>query len=175
MTTSTVGTTRTVNWKGVTEMDLPILTPLSPETAALLPVWNNAVAQALDLEGPVAFSCPVVTSQNGTTLLLGLAQERTAAGRALVRALWFDQPVTLWLPGKADWIQLTARPWKCHITGPVFRELLEQARRRDSAADLAVVWELLPVSESPCAQPPQPEDCPLLREAEIHLELLCQK
>ena len=156
-------------------MDLPIFTPLSPETDALLPVWNNAVAQALDLEGPVALSCPVVTSQNGTTLLLGLAQERTAAGRALVRALWFDQPVTLWLPGKADWIQLTARPWKCHITGPVFRELLEQARRRDSAADLAVVWELLPVSESLCAQPPQPEDCPLLREAEIHLELLCQK
>lgn len=153
-------------------MELPIFTPLSPETVALLPVWDNAVAQAPDLEGPVAFSCPVVDSQNGTTLLLGLAQERTAAGRALVRALWFDQPVTLWLPGEAGWLQLTARAWKCHITGPVFRELLEQARRRDSAADLAVVWELLPVSESSCSQPPKPEDCPLLREAEIHLELL---
>ena len=156
-------------------MELPIFTPFSPETAALLPVWDKAVAQAPDLEGPVTFSCPVVASQNGTTLLLGLAQERTAAGRALVRALWFDQPVTLWLPGKADWLQLTARAWKCHITGPAFRELLDQVRRRTPTADLAVVWELLPVSESSCEQPPQPEDCPLLREAEIHLELLCSR
>lgn len=153
-------------------MELPIFTPLSSETAALLPVWDNAVAQAQDLEGSLSFSCPVVVSQNGATLLLGLAQERTAAGRALVRALWFDQPVTLWLPGKADWLQLTARAWKCHITGPVFRELLEQARRRDPAADLAVVWELLPTAQSSSSQPPQPVDCPLLREAEIHLELL---
>ena len=120
-------------------MELPIFTPLSSETAALLPVWDNAVAQAQDLEGSLPFSCPVVTSQNGSTLLLGLTQERTAAGRALVRALWFDQPVTLWLPGKTDWLQLTARAWKCHITGPVFRELLEQARRRDPAAALAGV------------------------------------
>lgn len=101
-----------------------------------------------------------------------LPRNRTAAGRALVRALWFDQPVTLWLPGKTDWLQLTARAWKCHITGPVFRELLEQARRRDPAADLAVVWELLPTAQSSSSQPPQPVDCPLLREAEIHLELL---
>lgn len=153
-------------------MERPTLAPMPLETAALLPVWNKAVAQASDLEGPVAFSCPVVDSQNGTTLLLGFAQERTAAGRALVRALWFDQPVTLWLPGEAGWLQLTARAWKCHITGPVFRELLEQTRRRDPAADLAVVWELLPTAQSSSSQPPRPVDCPLLREAEIHLELL---
>ena len=153
-------------------MELPIFVPMPPETAALLPVWNKAVVQAQDLEGSLSFSCPVVTSQNGSTLLLGLTQERTAAGRALVRALWFDQPVTLWLPYGTGWIQLTARAWKCHITGPVFRELLEQARRRDPAADLAVVWELLPTAQSSSSQPPQPVDCPLLREAEIHLELL---
>lgn len=153
-------------------MELPIFVPMPPETAALLPVWNKAVVQAQDLEGSLPFSCPVVTSQNGSTLLLGLTQERTAAGRALVRALWFDQPVTLWLPYGTGWIQLTARAWKCHITGPVFRELLEQARRRDPAADLAVVWELLPTAQSSSSQPPRPVDCPLLREAEIHLELL---
>ena len=153
-------------------MELPIFVPMPPETAALLPVWNKAVVQAQDLEGSLPFSCPVVTSQNGSTLLLGLTQERTAAGRALVRALWFDQPVSLWLPDESDWVQLTARAWKCHITGPVFRELLEQARHRDPAADLAVVWELLPTAQSSSSQPPQPVDCPLLREAEIHLELL---
>lgn len=153
-------------------MELPVFAPMPPEAAALLPIWDRAVVQAQGLEGPVAFLCPVVASQNGSTLLLGLAQERTAAGRALVRALWFDQPVSLWLPGEADWIQLTARAWKCHITGPVFRELLEQARLRDPAADLAVVWELLPTAQSSSSQPPQPVDCPLLREAEIHLELL---
>ena len=153
-------------------MELPIFVPMPPETAALLPVWNKAVVQAQDLESSLPFSCPVVTSQNGSTLLLGLTQERTAAGRALVRALWFDQPVTLWLPYGTGWIQLTARAWKCHITGPVFRELLEQARRRDPAADLAVVWELLPTAQSSSSQPPRPVDCPLLREAEIHLELL---
>ena len=131
-------------------MKLPIFTPMPSETAALLPVWDRAVVQAQDLEGPVTFLCPVVASQNGSTLLLGLAQERTAAGHALVRALWFDQPVT----------------------GPVFRELLEQARRRNPAADLAVIWELMPTAQSSCSQPPQPEDCPLLREEEVHLELL---
>lgn len=153
-------------------MELPSFAPLPREAAAQLPVWNNAVVQAPDLEGPVTFSCPVVDSQNGSTLLLGLAQERTAAGRALVRALWFDQPVTLWLPGGANWLQLTARAWKCHITGPVFRTLLEQARLRDPLADLSVVWELLPTEQSSCFLPPQPEACPLLREAEVHLELL---
>lgn len=153
-------------------MKLPIFTPMPSETAALLPVWDRAVVQAQDLEGPVTFLCPVVASQNGSSLLLGLTQERTAAGRALVRTLWFDQPVTVWLPGEADWIQMTARAWKCHITGPVFRELLEQARRRDPAADLAVIWELMPTAQSSCSQPPQPEDCPLLREEEVHLELL---
>ena len=153
-------------------MERPTFAPTPLETAALLPVWNKAVVQAQDLESSLSFSCPVVASQNGATLLLGLAQERTAAGRALVRALWFDQPVTLWLPSKTDWLQLTARVWKCHITGPVFRELLEQARRRNPTADLAVVWELLPTAQSSSSQPPRPVDCPLLREAEIHLELL---
>lgn len=153
-------------------MERPTFAPMPLETAALLPVWNKAVVQAQDLEGSLSFSCPVVTSQNSSTLLLGLAQERTAAGRALVRALWFDQPVTLWLPYGTGWTQLTAWAWKCHITGPVFRELLEQARRRDPAADLAVVWELLPTAQSSSSQPPRPVDCPLLREAEIHLELL---
>ena len=153
-------------------MERPTFAPTPLETAALLPVWNKAVVQAQDLEGSLSFSCPVVASQNGATLLLGLAQERTAAGRALVRALWFDQPVTLWLPSKTDWLQLTARVWKCHITGPVFRELLEQARRRNPAADLAVIWELIPTAQSSCSQPPQPVNCPLLREEEVHLELL---
>lgn len=153
-------------------MELPIFTPLSAEISARLPVWGKAIVQAQDLDAPLPFCCPVVASQNGASLLLGLEQERTAAGRALVRSLWFDQPVTVWLPGNDGCLQLTARAWKCHITGPVFRELLMQARRRDPAADLSVVWELLPTGQNDGAQPPQPKDCPLLREAEIHLELL---
>ena len=153
-------------------MNLPVFTSLPLEIANRLPVWNHAVAQAQDVEGPVTFSCPILTSADGKTLLLGLEQERTAAGRALVRALWFDHPITLWLPGENGWLNVTARAWKCHITGPVFRTLMEQVRKRNPRGDLAVVWEIYPVAQSPCGHPPKTDACPLLREAEIHLELL---
>lgn len=153
-------------------MNLPVFTSLPSELANRLPVWSHAVAQAQDVEGPVTFSCPILTSANGKTLLLGLEQERTTAGRALVRALWFDHPITLWLPGETGWLNVTARAWKCHITGPAFRALVEQVRSRDSRADLAVAWELYPVAPISCGHPPKPDACPLLREAEIHLELL---
>ena len=46
-----------------------------------------------------AFLCPSLTSLNGVTLALSLPQERTELGRGLVRGLWFDQPLTLWLCG----------------------------------------------------------------------------
>ena len=154
-------------------MERPTFAPMPPETAALLPVWNKAVVQAQDLEGSLSFSCPVVTSQNGSTLLLGLTQERTAAGRALVRALWFDQPVSLWLPDESDWVQLTARAWKCHITGGLFRQALDRFRDVQPGGDLSVVWELLPVKwEETQEEPPVPVSQALLSEAETHLELL---
>ena len=81
-----------------------------------------------------AFLCPSLTSLNGVTLALSLPQERTELGRGLVRGLWFDQPLTLWLCGAGTTLRARAWAYRCHIAGPVFTRLLARANRRTPSA-----------------------------------------
>ena len=126
-------------------MELPRLTPIPSQ---YLPLFRGEAVAAAD-DGGEAFSFrpAILLSPEGKTLALGLEQERT--------------------------VRLTARPWKCHITGGLFRQVLDRYRAERPAGDLSVVWELHPVRwEETAERPPVPMPQELLSEAEVHLELL---
>ena len=152
-------------------MELPRLTPIPSQ---YLPLFRGEAVAAAD-DGGEAFSFrpAILLSPEGKTLALGLEQERTRAGRGLVRALWFGGTVTLFFPREGGTVRLPARPWKCHITGGLFRQVLDRYRAERPAGDLSVVWELHPVRwEETAERPPVPMPQELLSEAEVHLELL---
>ena len=116
------------------------------------------------------FLCPSLTSLNGVTLVLSLARERTELGRGLVRGLWFDQPLTLWLCGEGATLRARAWAYRCHIAGPVFARLLARAREADPAGDIACAWELLTEDWRETAErPPDPEPLPD-GPPELHLD-----
>ena len=117
-----------------------------------------------------AFLCPSLTSLNGVTLALSLPQERTELGRGLVRGLWFDQPLTLWLCGAGTTLRARAWAYRCHSAGPVFTRLLARAREADPVGDIACAWELLAEEWRETGElPPAPE---LLPDGppELHLD-----
>lgn len=117
-----------------------------------------------------AFLCPSLTSLNGVTLALSLPQERTELGRGLVRGLWFDQPLTLWLCGAGTALRARAWAYRCHIAGPVFTRLLARAREADPAGDIACAWELLTEEWRETGKlPPAPELLPDGPQ-ELHLD-----
>ena len=148
-------------------MERPVWNLIDP--AVLEQLRGDAILQVPDRDGPFAFRCPGITSLDGKSLVLGLPQERTQAGRGLIRALNFAQDVTIW----AGDMKITARPWRCHITGPVFRAMLDRLRARDPKGDLAVVWELQPLNWGSADQAaPVPQEPTLFSEPEVHLDLL---
>ena len=153
-------------------MELPRLTPILSQYLPLLQA-GEPVAVVNDGGEEFPFCPAILLSPDGASLALGLEQERTRAGRGLVRALWFNGTVTLFFHGEKGTVRLTARPWKCHITGGLFRQVLDQYRGAHPGGDLSVVWELHPVKwEETAEQPPVPAPQKLLSEAEVHLELL---
>ncbi|MBU9727276.1 hypothetical protein [Diplocloster modestus] len=92
--------------------------------------------------GPVTFVCPSLLKVNGSTLLLGLADEHTALGRGLVNSLWFDREMTLWLHGADVVYKLSVKSLRCLITGPLFARMLLRARQKDASAEIGCAWEL---------------------------------
>ncbi len=61
----------------------------------------------------------------------------------LVYALWFERPIAIGISrGEAAW-QLTARPWRCVVAGPLLKQFLLAARAAQGPdADIATVWVL---------------------------------
>lgn len=153
-------------------MELPRLSPIASQYLPLLQT-ANPVAVVDDGGENIPFSPAILLSPDGKALALGLEQERTRAGRGLVRALWFNGTVTAFFRGNTGAIRLTAQPWKCHITGGLFRQVLDRYRSERPGGDLSVVWELHPVKwEETEEEVPVPVSQELLSEAEVHLELL---
>ena len=120
------------------------------------------------------YLCPSLTSPDGKLLVLGVHQERTILGRGLVRGLWFGREGRIWLPspgpGQSS-LALTVLPYRCLIAGPVFTQLLKQARSRDPLEDFAAVWELAVQNVEERDDFPQgvPEESPD-GEPEYHLD-----
>ena len=80
------------------------------------------------------------------TLVLSLREDRSDLGAGLARALWFDEPIELWMREANGWRHVTARAWRCDIVGPVFSAALAAAREASPTAEVASAWELRPVS-----------------------------
>lgn len=120
-----------------------------------------------------SFSCrvPEMTMDPDGSFLLPLENEHSQLGRGLVQALWFQREVQLWLPGDGIQTLLTLAPWRCHIAGPLFAEVLTRARQADPAADPTAVWELYPIREEQTPLPaPVPQTIVTDLPAQHHLD-----
>lgn len=119
----------------------------------------------------IAFLCDSFQTQNGTTFVFGIEQERTDAGRGMVRGLWFEEPVIVWAEKENIRYRIEARPYRCHIVGPVFSHVLDNARQKNPAKDISAVWELLPEECRETAEkPPEPTQQIVEGEPEYHLD-----
>jgi hypothetical protein len=64
----------------------------------------------------------------------------------MVKAIWFDKIVTITLGKGAKQYQIKGRPFKCLITGPLFKEfLLSEREKTEGDADIQAVWLITPI------------------------------
>ncbi|MDD2496359.1 MAG: hypothetical protein PHE29_14370 [Tissierellia bacterium] len=91
----------------------------------------------------VAFSCESLQSINGITLILGIEQERTDAGRGMVRGLWYNKQVVVWMNNGLNKLRIVTYPYRCHIVGPVFSKVYDETKKNNPKAEVSVVWELV--------------------------------
>jgi len=82
--------------------------------------------------------------EDGNLVYLELI-ESSRTNKNLVRAIWFDRKVALALKGKdgESW-QITGKPVKAHVTGPIFQKHYVSVRERLGDVDLATVWVIEP-------------------------------
>jgi hypothetical protein len=64
----------------------------------------------------------------------------------LVRSLWFDRKAVLHLLGTKRRFEVVLRPYKVHISGPVFESYYCQALKEPGGNGLSGVWILRPES-----------------------------
>jgi hypothetical protein len=62
----------------------------------------------------------------------------------LVRSLWFDRKAVLHLLGAQRRFEVVLRPYKVHISGPVFESYYRNAIAQPNSAGLSGVWILQP-------------------------------
>ena len=79
-------------------------------------------------------------------VIVALREDRSDLGAGLAHALWFDEPVELWLPREDGAEHVTCRVWRCDVVGPVFSATLVRARATRLTAEIASAWELRPAS-----------------------------
>ncbi len=136
-TTNTVAIIQTVTKKGwINMLDHQIIQMLKDKCSNIIevPTKNKEM---------VAFQSQSLQSINNKTLVIGIEQERTDAGRGMVRGLWHDKPVIVWLCSGRKTLRLVALPYKCHIVGPVFSRIYNEVKLENLYAEVSVVWELL--------------------------------
>ena len=154
-------------WQGFARRDV---SPEADEAGALplgersgrvrVPLVSHAIAAAVASAGELGVGMPGVAPD---TLVVSVAEDRSDLGAGLAHALWFGEPVELWLPreeGGAE--RVTCRVWRCDIVGDL--GVLGRARTRPlrpSTAEVASVWgdyarSLLRVSSRPRPTPARP-------------------
>jgi hypothetical protein len=118
--------------------------PLPPLLAEIFAQETGAIIEVSGRNRePAAFSCNSLQTLNGVTLILGIEHERTDAGRGMVRGLWSEKPIVIWTKIGAKTYRIMAKPYRCHIVGPVFSKVLERTRLENPLNDISAVWELL--------------------------------
>lgn len=103
-----------------------------------------------------------LTTLDDRTIALAEELDSSVSNKNLVRSIWFDRTVAVCVTNGALSYQIKGKPYRCLITGPVFKELLRRAReRRGADADIAAVWIIKPLEvrdESPGVRRRDEED-----------------
>ncbi len=100
------------------------------------------------------YRCPEILLQDDV-LYLGLAAEKCPAGSLMTQALWFGKTVSIVARGADKVLRIRLHADWCHISGGMFKKLLEHARAAGHSEDLAVVWETSFVSEEELPELPK--------------------
>jgi hypothetical protein len=94
-----------------------------------------------------------LTAIDDETIAFNEGDDTYRSNKNLVRSIWFDKPVTVNVTKGVVSYQIKGKPYKCLITGSIFKQFLIRAReRRGPNADIASVWLIKPeeiINESP--------------------------
>lgn len=173
---STAVITQTAIKKGwINMLRLPGKTPLDNIIVKGIEEKWETIVQVPEQGGHTSsFCCTCLETLDGITLVLGIEQERTAAGRGMVRGLWFEKEVVIWMSDHQNTYRIITNPYRCHIVGPTFTKIFEKARTADPRAEVSAVWELIVSSvEKTDLKPPVPAAQQVDGEVEYHLDNPC--
>lgn len=71
--------------------------------------------------------------------------DSSQTGKNMVRAIWFDNTVSVSVTKGDECYQIKGKPYKCLITGPAFKEfLLKERTRLGPHSDIQSVWIITP-------------------------------
>jgi hypothetical protein len=73
-------------------------------------------------------------------------EEHSRTNLNLVRSLWFGRNAVLFLRGMERSYEVVLKPYKVHISGPLFEYYYRQAVARSAEKDFSGVWILQPVA-----------------------------
>ena len=120
------------------------------QTAYLVEVLKDpstvGIIATLDESGiPHAVPSPFLRlDEKGRLVHLELLETSTSH-RNLLRCIWFEQPVSVTLSTPAGRVLvITGRPYKAHVSGPLFSSYYREVRSLLGDADLAAVWLIEP-------------------------------
>ncbi len=121
---------------------------LSEEIRELLASQDTtAVLATVDAQGSphVVAGVPLRATGEGALLYLEYF-ESSLTNKNLTRSIWFDGKVAIALSNsQGQSFQITGKPIKNHITGPLFLEYYGQTNEKESL-NLAAVWEIEPLA-----------------------------
>ncbi len=86
-----------------------------------------------------------LTTLDGETIAFNEGLDTNLSNKNLVRSIWFNKTVAINVTKDALSYQIKGKPYKCLITGPIFKQFLLRTReRRGHEADIAAVWLITP-------------------------------
>ncbi|HWQ77674.1 MAG TPA: hypothetical protein VN381_02600 [Anaerovoracaceae bacterium] len=86
-----------------------------------------------------------LTTLDGKTLILSEELEKTLSNKNLVRSIWFDKRVSVYISNGPVAYEVRASVNRCFIIGGQFVEMLTRARKEYGPdADITDAWELIP-------------------------------
>jgi hypothetical protein len=103
-----------------------------------------------------------LTTLDGETIVFNEGLDSNQSNKNLVRSIWFDKPIAINVSKEPVSYQIKGKPYKCLITGEIFKQFLLKAReKRGPDADIAAVWIITPEevrNESPTIRRKQEEE-----------------
>ncbi len=71
--------------------------------------------------------------------------DSSQANKNMVRGIWFDKTVAVTVAKESVAYQIKGKPYKCLITGAIFKQFLMEAREKNGPdSDIQSVWVITP-------------------------------